>query len=103
MDSHNEYNYVLTIVDALTRFVKFLPCTRNITGEETLKLILREWIMHYDKPSTIMSDNDVRFSQHQGFIRKFSDHSELMSSFQCQDIHSRMDCAKGQTVHFCRT
>ena len=63
MDPCNEYNYVLTIVDSLTKFCKFIPCSKSITGEETLKLILKEWVMHYDKPHTIMSDNDVRFAQ----------------------------------------
>ena len=70
MDSHNQFNYVLTIVDSLTKFVKFIPCSKSISGEETLKTILLEWILHYDKPSTIMSNNDVRFSQSQGFYQK---------------------------------
>jgi hypothetical protein len=70
MDSHNEFNYVLTMVDSLTKFSKFIPCTKNISGEETLKMVFREWIMHYDKPVCIMSDNDVRFSQHEGFYQK---------------------------------
>ena len=47
-----------------------MPCSKNISGEETLKLILKEWIQHYGKPSTIMSDNDVRFSQQKGFYQK---------------------------------
>ena len=33
-------------------------------------MIFREWIMHYDKPTMIISDNDVRFSQHEGFYQK---------------------------------
>ena len=70
MDSHNEFNYVLTMVDSLTKFVKFVPCSKSISGEETLKVILREWIMSYDKPSMILSDNDVRFSQKEGFYQK---------------------------------
>ena len=59
MDPCNQHKYVLTIVDALTKFVKFIPCTKNISGEDTLKLILKEWIVHYDKPTTIFSENDV--------------------------------------------
>ena len=70
MDSHNEFNYVLTIVDSLTKFTKFIPCSKSITGEETFRIILKEWIMHYDKPVCIMSDNDVRFSQQEGFYQK---------------------------------
>ena len=70
MDPCKNHNYVLTIVDALTKFVKFIPCTKNISGEDTLTLILKEWIVHYDKPTTIFGDNDVRFSQTQGFYQK---------------------------------
>jgi hypothetical protein len=42
MDQFNGIDYVLTIVDALSRFVRFIPCKKNITGEGTLKLILQE-------------------------------------------------------------
>jgi len=50
MDPFNNYNYILTIVDSLTRFAKFIPTTKNITGEGVLKLIQKEWISHDDKP-----------------------------------------------------
>ena len=69
MDPFNHFDYVLTIVDGLTRFVQFIPCTKNITGEGTVKLILKEWIQHFGKPREIMSDNDVRFSQEKGFYQ----------------------------------
>jgi len=69
MDTHNTFDYVLTIVDALTRYVRFLPCTKNITGEGTFKLILSEWISHYGKPREILSDNDIRFSSEKGFYQ----------------------------------
>ena len=70
MDDVDNYNYVLTIVDGLTKFCKFVPCQKSISGEDTLKLILRDWVQHYGKPSTIMSDNDVRFNQYKGFYQK---------------------------------
>ena len=69
MDAFNYHDYVLTIVDALTRFVMFIPCTKNISGEGTLKTILKEWISHFGKPREILSDNDVRFSQEKGFYQ----------------------------------
>jgi transposase InsO family protein len=69
MPQFNHFNYILTIVDSLTRFTHFIPCTKNITGEGTLRLLLTEWIRHYDKPQEIMSDNDVRFSQEKGFYQ----------------------------------
>ena len=69
MDPFNFHDYVLTIVDSLSRFVMFIPCTKNITGEGTLKLIFKEWISHFGKPREILSDNDVRFSQEKGFYQ----------------------------------
>jgi transposase InsO family protein len=70
MDNFNGMDYVLTIVDALTRFVRFVVCNKNITGEGTLKLILSEWISHYGCPKEILSDNDVRFSSEKGFYQR---------------------------------
>ena len=70
MDPFNGLDYVLTIVDALSRFVRFVACNKNITGEGTLKLIMSEWISHYGCPREILSDNDVRFSSEKGFYQR---------------------------------
>ena len=69
MDPYNNFDYVLTVVDSLTRYVQFIPCTKNITGESTMKLNMSEWIAHYGKPQEILSDNDVRFSQEKAWCR----------------------------------
>ena len=81
MDNCDKYNYVLTIVDGLSRFAKFIPCTKNITGEETLKVIFQHWIQHYGKPTTIMSDNDVRFSQTSSFYQKVFKSFQIKTKF----------------------
>ena len=69
MDPYNNFDYVLTIVDALSRFVQFLPCQKGISGEGSLKLILERWISIFGKPNTIHSDNDVRFKSPKGFYQ----------------------------------
>ena len=69
MDPYNNFDYILTIVDALSRFVQFIPCQKGITGEGTLKLILERWISVFGKPNTIHSDNDVRFKNPKGFYQ----------------------------------
>ena len=51
MDEFNNQDYVLAIVDGLTRFVQDIPCHKSITGEKTLRLILKEWIQKFDKPT----------------------------------------------------
>ena len=55
MTTHNNVNYALTVADSLTRFPLFIPCTKNIAGEGTPKIILSEWIRHFDKPTEIRS------------------------------------------------
>ena len=70
MDQFNGLNYVLTVVDSLSRFVKFYPCTKGITGEGVLKILLERWIQDYGKPLSIHSDNDVRFKSEKGFYQK---------------------------------
>ena len=69
MDAINDYDYVLTIVDGLTRFVKFLPCKSTISAENNLKNLLQEWIQHFGKPKEILSEYDVRFVQEKGFYQ----------------------------------
>ena len=69
MDAYNNFDYVLTIVDALSRFTKFVPCHKSITGEGVLKILLERWIDPYGKPSAIHSDNDVRFKSEKGFYQ----------------------------------
>ena len=69
MDSHNNFDYVLTVVDALSLFVQFYPCQKSRTGEGVLKMLLERWITQYGKPSAIHSDNDVRFKQEKGFYQ----------------------------------
>ena len=69
MDSYNNYDYVLTVVDALSHFVQFYPGQKSITGEGTLKLLLERWIAPFGKPNSIHSDNDVRFKAPKGFYQ----------------------------------
>jgi len=69
MDPHNNFDYVLVVVDALSRFVQFYPCQKGITGEGVMKLILERWIAPFGKPLAIHSDNDVRFKQEKGFYQ----------------------------------
>ena len=69
MDLFNNVDYVLVVVDALSRFVQCYPCQKSITGEGVLKLLLERWISVFGKPSAIHSDNDVRFKSGKGFCQ----------------------------------
>ena len=43
----------------LTRFTSVFPCTKHITGEGTIKILLEEWFCVYGVPKEINSGEDV--------------------------------------------
>ena len=97
MDEFNNQDYVLAIVDGLTRFVQYIPCHKSITGEKTLKLILKEWIQKFDKPTEILSDNDVRFQREKGFTSRHFDPWALMYVFPSPDTQVQMAFVREKT------
>ena len=69
MDKYGAFDYVLTIVDSLTKFVRTIPCNTHITGRESLHLFLDRWVAPYSEPLHLHSDNDVRFTSKTGWWR----------------------------------
>ena len=67
MDEFATYDYVLVVVDSLSRFCRFFPCRKTVTGEKAFKILFEGRIQVYGKPKEIVSDNDVRFSSVKGF------------------------------------
>ena len=70
LDLFNNFDYVLTIVDALSRFAVFVPCNKHVTGEKVFHMIVSEWISRFGKPSEILSDNEIRFVSKQSFYQR---------------------------------
>ena len=54
------YDFALVVACGLTRFTRVFPCTKHITGEETIKMLLEEWFCVYGAPKEINPDEDVR-------------------------------------------
>ena len=54
------YDFALVVTCGLTRFTRVLPCTKHVTGEETIKILLEECFCVYGAPKEINSDEDVR-------------------------------------------
>ena len=67
MDEYNSFDYVLTIVDGLSRFAQFVPTKKKVDGEGVLKLLFQHWIQPFGKPKEVYSDNDIRFSSSKGW------------------------------------
>ena len=43
MPKFGGYDFALVVTCGLTRFTRVLPCTKHITGEETIKILLEDW------------------------------------------------------------
>ena len=61
----------LVVTCGLTRFTRVFPCTKHITGEVTIKILLEEWFCVYGEPKEINSDEDVRVRSDTGWYKRF--------------------------------
>ena len=70
MPKFGGYDFALVVTCGLTRFTRVLPCTKNITREETIKILLEEWFCVYGAPKEINSDGDVRVRSGTGWYKR---------------------------------
>ena len=50
----------------LTCFTCASPCNQKITGEQTVKILGKQWFRHYGAPKEVHSDEDVRIRSDTG-------------------------------------
>ncbi|GBG60304.1 hypothetical protein CBR_g4259 [Chara braunii] len=55
------YDGILTVVDRLSKYTRFLPCKYYSTAPELARLLHTSWICGHDVPEDIVSDRDTRF------------------------------------------
>ena len=76
-----KYNAILTIIDqGCSKVVKFLPCTKNITGEGMATLYLQNLVPWFRLPKRVVMDRDPHFisvAQHK--VQHTGDVSHLCS------------------------
>ena len=70
MAKFGSYDVALVVTCWLTRFTRVFPCTKHITGEETIKILLEEWFCVYGAPKEINSDEDVRVRSNTGWYKR---------------------------------
>ena len=59
MPKFGGYDFVLVVTCGLTRFTRVFPCTKHITCEETIKILVEEWFWVYGARKEINSDENV--------------------------------------------
>ena len=70
MPKFGGYDLALVVTCGLTRFTRVFPCTKHITGEETIKILLEECFCVDGAPKEINSDEDVRVRSDTGLYRR---------------------------------
>ena len=60
----------LVVTCGLTRLTRVFPCTKHITGEETIKILLEEWFCVSGAPKEINSDEDVQVRSDTGWYNR---------------------------------
>ena len=64
------YYIALVVTCGLTRFTRVFPCSKHITGEDTIKILLEDWFCVYGAPKEITSDQDVRVHSNTGWYKR---------------------------------
>ena len=53
----------------LSRFTRVFPCNKEITGEQTVKMLVEQWFEPYGAPKQVQSDENVRIRSDTGWYK----------------------------------
>jgi hypothetical protein len=59
--TRNGYDYILVVVDKLSKMVHYIPCHQSVTAEQVARLLMSNVVRYHGLPETIVSDRDRRF------------------------------------------
>ena len=71
MPKFGGYDFALVVTCGLTRFTRVFPCTKRITREKTIKILLEEWFCVYGAPNEINFYEDVRVRSDTRWYKRF--------------------------------
>ena len=66
----SRYDSCLVVTCGLSCFTRVFPCTKKITGEQTVKMLVEEWFEPYGAPKQMHSDEDVRIRSDTGWYKR---------------------------------
>ena len=58
---YNGFDEILTVVDRYTKMAHFLPCTKEISSEETVETVMREVCRYHGLPDSIINSRGPQF------------------------------------------
>jgi len=59
--SRKGHDYLYVVVDRFRKMCILIPCSKQITAEQTTKLFFEHVRVHFLLPTSIISDQDTRF------------------------------------------
>ena len=70
MPKFGGYDFALVVTCGPIGFTRLFPCTKHISSEETIKILLGEWFCVYGAPKEINSDEDIRVRSNIGWYNE---------------------------------
>ena len=64
------FDSCLLVTCGLSRFTCVFPCSKKITSEQTVKILVEQWSEPYGAPKQVYSDEDVRFRSDTGRYKR---------------------------------
>ena len=64
------YDSCLVVTCGLSRLTRAFPCSKKITGEHTVKMLVEQWPEPYGAPKQVHSDEDVRIRSDTGWYKR---------------------------------
>ena len=64
------YDSCLVVTCGLSRFTRVFPCSKKITGEETVKMLVEQRFQPYGAPNQGHSDEDVHIRSDTGWYKR---------------------------------
>ena len=100
MPKFGDYDFALVGTCCLTRFTRVFPCTKHITGEGTIKILLGEWFRVYGAIKEINSDEEVRVRSNTCWYKRVLKSLKLQVSTRIPYTHTSIPLCERQ---ICRT
>ena len=88
MPEFGGYDVALVVTCGLTRFTGVFPCTKQTTGEETIKILLEGWFCVDGAPEEINSGQDVRVRSDTGWYKTVLRSLNLRASTEIPYTHT---------------
>ena len=64
------YDSCLVVTCGLSRFTHVFPCNKKITGEQTVKMLDKQWFQPYGAPKQVNSDEDGHIRSDTGWYKR---------------------------------